>query len=614
MMAEGASEKSSITVEDVQDKILDSDGEAISQIHHSALRNGLSTFLHEGQFCDVTLVTKHQRFPCHRIILSTFSSFFKSMFTIGMKESEQEEIKLDVFEDNLIRKMLHFVYNGKVTSVSDTFDLLPLAVYFQIESLQAICEETLSKAVSLDNVCNLWKTSVEDFPQLTKLQNTCQRYVLQNFCKFTKTSDFLELKSQDLIFLISHQNLHASSEEFVCSAVTNWFQHNLTKRKEFLFEVFCHVHFPLLRMQFIEESFPFLKETALQSIMNETRLFSENPGIQANFDSVRCDFRPCYERERVLVVLGYFENYSHSEEFWCYHYGDKTWQLLIPPEQQTAGYQTCTYTQSRLLLTGGNDFLQYDGTKNNWTPLPCLDEARQHHCMAVVRENVYVLGGYREEDSWGSNSSMDTTRSVLMFAFSSGVDGDWIECGFLCFPVAKAAVAVSDKNIYLFSGICYEDPNSIYDFVQCFDTNTNQCTVIETVLPLGQIGQSFNWLHAYGYGDNIYLTNARKVWRFYGESGENGGRYLEEIHTFEREGCLAGFISRAQSLYFLGTMVRDSDSVNSVLTKGIAELKLSTKEVETLVDKALFLPSSCQCHNLTISKNIIDSRQSSFLW
>lgn len=602
----GVSAISTVSEDVDKDKITDSDNEAISRVHHTVLRNALSSFLQDGQFCDVILVTKHKRFPCHRVILSAFSSFFKSMFTIGMKEKEQKEINLHIFEESQIKKMLNFIYHGNVLNVSDTFELLPLAVYFQIESLQMICEETLSKAISLDNVCSLWRTSEEDFPQLTKLRNTCQSYVLENFYNFTKTQDFLDLRCQDLIFIISHPKLKVKTEEFVCMAVSNWFQHKVTERKEFLYEVFCHVHFPLIRRQFIEESFPFYKETALQGLMDEARVFSENPGIQADFDSVRCTLRPCDNRERVMVVLGYFENYSQSEEFWCYHYSDKTWQLLNSPEQPTTGYQTCTYRQTCLLLTAGNKFLQFDGMRNSWTTLPYLNEVRKHHSMAVVGENVYVLGGYIEE-GWRDDSNTGTTNSVLMFNFSSP-EGDWVECGALCFPVAKAAVAVAKENIYLFSGVCNED---VCNFVQCFDTTTNQCTVIDAI---GQIEQSFNGLFAHGYGDNIYLTNARKVWRFYGESGHKDGRYLKQVHIFEREGCLAGFVSQAQSLYFLGIMVKDSDSENSVLTKGVAELKLSTMKETTLVDKALFLPMNCRCHNLVIDRNIIDNDRRSFLW
>jgi len=52
----------------------------------------LLTLLESSQFADVTFVIGDSRIRGHRCILASRSNFFKNMFTVGMRESEESII------------------------------------------------------------------------------------------------------------------------------------------------------------------------------------------------------------------------------------------------------------------------------------------------------------------------------------------------------------------------------------------------------------------------------------------------------------------------------------------------------------------------------------------
>lgn len=50
--------------------------------------------LESGEFSDVTFVINDTRIRGHKCILASRSSFFKNMFTVGMRESEESVISV----------------------------------------------------------------------------------------------------------------------------------------------------------------------------------------------------------------------------------------------------------------------------------------------------------------------------------------------------------------------------------------------------------------------------------------------------------------------------------------------------------------------------------------
>ncbi len=51
--------------------------------------SGLNSLRQERAFCDITLAVDGDEYPCHKVVLCSFSPYFKAMFSGEMAESKQ---------------------------------------------------------------------------------------------------------------------------------------------------------------------------------------------------------------------------------------------------------------------------------------------------------------------------------------------------------------------------------------------------------------------------------------------------------------------------------------------------------------------------------------------
>ncbi|XP_061830406.1 uncharacterized protein [Nerophis lumbriciformis] len=82
--------------------------------HPNTVLQGLNTLRLFNSFCDVTLCCGGQEFPCHRIVLASFSSYFQTMFTTDLKESKQERVAINGVEPQMIGMLVRYAYTSAV--------------------------------------------------------------------------------------------------------------------------------------------------------------------------------------------------------------------------------------------------------------------------------------------------------------------------------------------------------------------------------------------------------------------------------------------------------------------------------------------------------------------
>ena len=81
------------------------------QVPQPYLHKDMLSLLESGEFSDVTFVINDTRIKGHRCILASRSSFFKNMFTVGMRESEESVISVQDISLPTFNKLLEFIYS-----------------------------------------------------------------------------------------------------------------------------------------------------------------------------------------------------------------------------------------------------------------------------------------------------------------------------------------------------------------------------------------------------------------------------------------------------------------------------------------------------------------------
>ena len=73
--------------------------------------------LDTGEFSDVTFIINETRIKGHKCTLASRSSFFKNMFTVGMRESEESIISVQDISLQTFMKLLEFIYSDQLNDL-----------------------------------------------------------------------------------------------------------------------------------------------------------------------------------------------------------------------------------------------------------------------------------------------------------------------------------------------------------------------------------------------------------------------------------------------------------------------------------------------------------------
>lgn len=85
------------------------------QVPQPSLPKDMLHLLESGQFADVTFVIGDQRMKGHKAILASRSNFFKNMFTVGMRECEEQVVTVQDIGLQTFQKLLEFIYTDQLS-------------------------------------------------------------------------------------------------------------------------------------------------------------------------------------------------------------------------------------------------------------------------------------------------------------------------------------------------------------------------------------------------------------------------------------------------------------------------------------------------------------------
>lgn len=153
---------------------------------------------HEKLFTDVTLVVADRKeFKAHKVVLASQSLFFKTRFErrwIGQRKGHQfDRVDLTDVPASVMEAILSYMYTGKVADIDElAIHIFPTADQYGLEGLQKMCEESLAKTLTSNNVIDVLIRA--DAINAVNLKKVCMEYISLNASSVRASADFCKLK------------------------------------------------------------------------------------------------------------------------------------------------------------------------------------------------------------------------------------------------------------------------------------------------------------------------------------------------------------------------------------------------------------------------------------
>ncbi|XP_035687981.1 kelch repeat and BTB domain-containing protein 8-like [Branchiostoma floridae] len=199
----------------------------------------------DGAFQDVVLEVEGRRFPCHRLVLSAASPYFRAMFTSDMAESRQKTVVLQGLEAGMFGDILSYIYSGTLRlSLDKVQPLYQAADLLQLDYVRDTCSSYMAMNVECSTCVDLYKFA--DVFSVDIVRKRCLQWIAKHFTEIASSEDFCSLGVNQLTEIISNDELDVKEETTVWEAVVRWVQHSREDRLHHLPSILPHIRFNLL--------------------------------------------------------------------------------------------------------------------------------------------------------------------------------------------------------------------------------------------------------------------------------------------------------------------------------------------------------------------------------
>ena len=291
--------------------------------HVQHLLERVETQRRNDHLCDITILVKDKYFKAHKVLLTASSPFFRKLLTSGMRESNEDVIKIELCEatEDVMEDVLSYIYTGDV-SITDkrAHNLIATADYLLLPGLKTLASNFIQKNVTPENcIFNFYFAEKYD---CRKLKEKACKVVTSNFTVVMETEGFLKLQAKEVSDWVSRDDIIIGAEEEVLNGIVKWVSYDKGEREAHFTELLHHICLQSIPGDFLlkeivqEDLFSQNAEFALKFVLDAMKLKAQN----STDGQVSQNYRKCLEtyKDGIFVcggkkALAYFP----TEDKWC---------------------------------------------------------------------------------------------------------------------------------------------------------------------------------------------------------------------------------------------------------------------------------------------------------
>ncbi|KAL4084235.1 hypothetical protein QTP88_028060 [Uroleucon formosanum] len=374
----------------------------------------------------------------HKNVLMAASPYFRAMFkSRKIGKTGNNTIYIRKLNSTVLQLLVDYIYTGEIIVTKKNVQvLLPAANLLELDFVNSACCEFLQNQMDTSNCLGI--RTFANLHNCTELFSTSEEFIKKQFLEVVKNDEYLSLSSEDVVKLISCNDLAVPFEEKVFDCVIKWVKHDLDHRKDFLPDLMEHVRLPLIKpdvlLNISEE--PLLKNNpkCKDYVFDALKFY-----IQQSFKhitipkTIRCEPRKFGGSQKVILMFSQSFTLPKCSTEWY----DPTTNL----REKAPGIHDCR----RLAGLGviGNQFVFVVGGVNlsssksvmmldvssqspSWVPMVDMLVSREQLGVGVLDNCIYAVGGcsgsndlnsveifHMSTQKWRMVSSMSTTRRFM---------------------------------------------------------------------------------------------------------------------------------------------------------------------------------------------------------
>lgn len=395
------------------------------------------------ELCDVVLIVGQKKIFAHRVILSACSPYFRAMFTGELAESRQTEVTIRDIDETAMELLIDFCYTSNITvEESNVQTLLPAACLLHLAEIQDVCCEFLKRQLDPSNCLGI--RAFADTHACRDLLRIADKFTQHNFQEVMESEEFMLLPVNQLVDIISSDELNVRIEEQVYQAVMSWIRYNIQERRQHLPTVLQHVRLPLTSAKFlvgtVGADLLIKSDEACRDLLDEAKNYLLLPQERPLMQGPRTRPRKPIKCGEVLFAVGGWCSGDAISSVEKYDPQTNEWRLVAPMSKRRCGVGVAVLNDL-LYAVGGHDgqsylnsIERYDPHTNQWSSeVAPTSSCRTSVGVAVLGDFLYAVGGQDgvsclnyverydpQSNKWQKVASMSTRRLGVGVAVLQG--------------------------------------------------------------------------------------------------------------------------------------------------------------------------------------------------